>query len=142
MTGASEIAGGTVASHNSVARGANFILLTVTLFERISHANVRFVVPIVSCLRWMREAQEGSRGAASRASYSVSLESPIACHAEAVCEGRSILLRWLRFRRGFLSFAWAFPSLWSGTSTNSTDFVLLFGSGRGALATFLAELLF
>jgi hypothetical protein len=31
----------------------------------------------------------------------VSRESPIACHAEAVCEGRSILLCCrLRFRRG------------------------------------------
>ncbi len=88
----------------------------------------------------MREAQEGSRGAASRAWHSASRESPIACHAEAVCEGRSILLCWLRFRRGFLSFAWAFPRLWSSSVTNSTGFLLLFGSGRIAVATFLAFL--
>jgi len=54
----------------------------------------------------------------------------------------SVLRCWLRFRRGLLSFAWAFPRLCSSSITNSTDFLLLFGSGRGALATFLAELLF
>src|SRR5882724_6970519 len=85
----------------------------------------------------MRETQEGSRGAASRASYSVSRQSPIACHAEAVCEGRSILLCWLRFRRGCLSFARRFPRLCSSSVTNSTA---LFGGGRSALATFLAFL--
>src|SRR5213080_4548993 len=71
---------------------------------------------------------------------SVSRESPIACHAEAVCEGRSILLCWLRFRRGSFSFARPFPRLWSSSVTNSTDFLLLFGSGRSAPATFLASL--
>ena len=60
--------------------------------------------------------------------------------AEAMCEGRSILLCWLRFRRGCLSFARPFPRPWSSSVTNSTDFVLLFGSGRIALATFLAFL--
>jgi len=74
--------------------------------------------------------------------HSVSPESPIACHAEAMCEDRSILLCWLRLRRGFLSFAWPFPRLCISSITNSADFVLLFGSGRGALATSLAELLF
>jgi len=44
-TGASEIAGTAVASHNSVAREAPFILFTVTLCGRISHANVRVVIP-------------------------------------------------------------------------------------------------
>jgi hypothetical protein len=71
----------------------------------------------------------------------VSRESPIACHAEAVREGRSILLCCrLRFRRGCLSFAWPFPRLWSSSVTNSTDFLLLFGGGRIAPATFLAFL--
>src|SRR4029077_3991118 len=45
---------------------------------------------------------------------------------------------WFRFRRGCLSFAWPFPGLWSSSVTNSTDFLLLFGSGRIAPATFLA----
>src|SRR6266487_4291327 len=72
--------------------------------------------------------------------HSASRESPIACHAEAVREGRSILLCWLRFRRGCLSFAWAFPRLWSSSVPNSTDFLLLFGSGRIALAPFFAFL--
>src|SRR6266487_5332424 len=72
--------------------------------------------------------------------HSASPESPIACHAEAVREGRSILLCWLRFRRGCLSFTWAFPRLWSSSVTNSTGFLLLFGSGRIALAPFLAFL--
>src|SRR5437660_1535697 len=67
-------------------------------------------------------------------------ELPIACHAEAVREGRSILLCRLRFRRGSLSFAWPFPRLCSSSVTNSTYFLLLFGSGRIALATFLAFL--
>src|SRR5436190_12752164 len=71
---------------------------------------------------------------------SVSRESPIACHAEAVCEGRSILLCWLGFRRGSLSFAWPFPRLWSSSVTNSTSFLLLFGNGRLALAPFLSFL--
>ena len=66
--------------------------------------------------------------------------APIACHAEAVREGRLILLCGLRFRRGSLSFAWLFPRLWSSSVTNSTGFLLLFGSGRIALATFLAFL--
>src|SRR5438067_2499496 len=66
--------------------------------------------------------------------------SPIVFHAEAVREGRSILLCWLRFRCGCLSFAWPFPRLWSSSVTNSTDFLLLFGSGCIALATFLAFL--
>ena len=70
----------------------------------------------------------------------MSSQSPIACHAEAVCEGRSILRRRLGFRRGFLSFAWPFPRLWSSSVTNSTGFLLLFGSGRIALTTFLAFL--
>src|SRR5207248_5842271 len=71
--------------------------------------------------------------------HSVSPESPIACHAEAVCEGRSILRCWLRLRRGCLSFAWRFPRLCSSAVTNSADFLLLlFGSGRSAPATFLA----
>ena len=60
--------------------------------------------------------------------------------AEAMCEGRSILLCWLRFCRGSLSFAWPFPRLWSSSVTNSTDFLFLFGSGRIALATFFAFL--
>src|SRR5437867_8052956 len=64
--------------------------------------------------------------------------APIACHAEAVREGRLILLCGLRFRRGSLSFAWLFPRLWSSSVTNSTGFLLLFGSGRIALAPFLA----
>src|SRR5206468_11314683 len=34
----------------------------------------------------------------------------------------------------------AFPRLWSSSVTNSTGFVLLFGSGRIALAPFLAFL--
>src|SRR5882672_684264 len=59
----------------------------------------------------------------------VSPESPIA-----------ILLCWLRFRRGCLSFAWPFPRLCSSSVTNSTDFLLLFGGGRIALAPFLAFL--
>ena len=65
----------------------------------------------------------------------------IACHAEAVYEGRSILLCCrLRFCRGSLSFAWLFPRLCSRPVTNSTGFLLLFGSGRIALTTFLAFL--
>src|SRR3989442_6263331 len=52
----------------------------------------------------------------------------------------AILRCWLRFRRGCLSFAWRFPSLWSSSVTNSTGFLLLFGSGRFALAPFLAFL--
>src|SRR6266496_551777 len=55
-------------------------------------------------------------------------------------KGRSILRRRLGFRRGFLSFAWPFPRLWSSSVTNSTGFLLLFGSGRIALTTFLAFL--
>src|SRR5260370_22384482 len=52
-----------------------------------------------------------------------------------------ILLCWLRFCRGSLSFAWPFRRLWSGSVTKSTDFLLLFGSGRrSALAPFLAFL--
>ena len=47
---------------------------------------------------------------------------------------------WLRFRRGCLSFAWPFRRLWSSSVTNSTDFLLLFGRGRSALAPFLAFL--
>src|SRR5439155_16925737 len=70
----------------------------------------------------------------------VSPGSPIACHAEAVCEGRSILPCSLRFRRGSLSFARPFPSFWSSSVTNSTGFLLLFGSGPIALAPFLAFL--
>src|SRR6266516_1107980 len=70
-----------------------------------------------------------------------SRKSPIACHAEAVCEGRSNLRCWLRFGRGCFSSAWVFPSFWSSSVTNSTDFLLLFESGRSALATFLAQLL-
>src|SRR5206468_7803738 len=66
--------------------------------------------------------------------------APIACHAEAVREGRLILLCGLRFRRGSLSFAWPFPRLWSSSVTNSTGFLLLVGRGRVALATFLAFL--
>ncbi len=58
--------------------------------------------------------------------------------AKAVCEGRSILLCWLRFRCGALAFAWPFPRLWSSSVTNSTDFLFLFGSGRIALAPFFA----
>ena len=50
----------------------------------------------------------------------------------------SILLCRLRFRRGCLSFTWPFPRLWSSSVTNSTDFLLLFGSGRIALTPFLA----
>src|SRR5947199_9875650 len=69
-----------------------------------------------------------------------SRKSPIACHAEAVCEGRSNLRCWLRFRCGALAFAWPFPRLCRSSVTNSTDFLLLFGSGRIALATFLAFL--
>ena len=65
---------------------------------------------------------------------------PIACHAEAVREGRSILLCRLRFRRGSLSFALPFPRLWTSSVANSTGFLLLFGSGRIALATFFAFL--
>src|SRR6266581_1273342 len=67
-------------------------------------------------------------------------EAPIACHAEAVCEGRPILLCSLRFRRGFLSFARPFPRLWSSSVTISRNFLLLFGSGCSAPATFLAFL--
>jgi hypothetical protein len=48
--------------------------------------------------------------------------------------------RWLRFRRGCFSFAWPFPSLWSSSVTNSTDFLVLFGRGRIALPPFLAFL--
>src|SRR5206468_9214250 len=66
--------------------------------------------------------------------------APIACHAEAVREGRLILLCGLRFRRGARSFAWLLPRLWSSSVTNSTGFLLLFGSGRIALTTFLAFL--
>jgi len=77
---------------------------------------------------------------ASREWHSVSPESPIACHAEAVREGRSILLCRLRLRRGALAFAWPFPRLRSSSVTNSTGFLLLFGSGRIALAPFLALL--
>jgi hypothetical protein len=44
----------------------------------------------------------------------------------------------LRFRRGALSFAWLLPGLCSSSVANSTDFLLLFGSGRIALAPFLA----
>ena len=73
--------------------------------------------------------------AVANAWHSVSPESPIACHAEAVCEGRSILLCSLRFRCGSLSFAWPFPRLCSSSVTNSTA---LFGGGRSALASFLA----
>src|SRR5206468_4126003 len=69
-----------------------------------------------------------------------SRKSPIACHAEAVREGRSILLCWFRSRRGALSFAWRFPRLCRSSVTNSTDFLLLFGGGRIALATLLAFL--
>src|SRR5436309_7841425 len=69
-----------------------------------------------------------------------SRKSPIACHAEAVCEGRSNLRCWLRFRCGALAFAWPFPRLCRSSVTNSTDFLLLFGSGRIALTTFLAFL--
>src|SRR5207253_6500361 len=47
---------------------------------------------------------------------------------------------WLRFRRGSLLFAWPFPRLCSSSVTNSTDFLLLFGSGRIALPPFLAFL--
>ena len=54
-----------------------------------------------------------------------------------MCEGRSILLCWLRFRGGSFSFTWPFRRLCSSSVTNSTDFVLLFGSGRSAPATFL-----
>src|SRR5437870_2223078 len=43
----------------------------------------------------------------------------------------------LRFRRGALPFAWPFPRLCRGSVTNGTA---LFGSGRSALATFLAFL--
>jgi hypothetical protein len=67
----------------------------------------------------------------------------IACHAEAVCEGRSILGRWLGFRRcGCLSFAWPFRRLCNSSVTNCTDFLLLFGRDGSAitLATFLAFL--
>src|SRR5205823_8715607 len=46
----------------------------------------------------------------------------------------------LRLRRGALAFAWPFPRLRSSSVTNSTGFVLLFGSGRIALAPFLAFL--
>jgi hypothetical protein len=49
-------------------------------------------------------------------------------------------LRWLRFRRGSLSFTWPFPRLWSSSITNSSDFLLLFGSGRSAPSTFPAFL--
>src|SRR5439155_14862034 len=52
----------------------------------------------------------------------------------------SILLCWLRFRCGALSFAWPFPRPCSSSVTNSTGFLLLFGSGRIALAPFLAFL--
>jgi hypothetical protein len=52
----------------------------------------------------------------------------------------SILRCRLRFRRGCLSLAWPFPRLCSSSVTNSTDFLLLFGSGRIALAPFLAFL--
>jgi hypothetical protein len=60
--------------------------------------------------------------------------------AEAVCEGRSVLLCRLRFRGGSLSFAWPFPRLGRSSITNSRDFLLLFGSGRIAPAPFLAFL--
>ena len=53
---------------------------------------------------------------------------------------RGLLRCWLRFRCGCLSFARPFRRLWSSSVTNSTDFMLLFGSGRSALATFLAFL--
>jgi hypothetical protein len=49
-----------------------------------------------------------------------------------------ILRCWLRFRCASLSFAWPFPSLWSGSVTNSRDFLILFGDGRIALARLLA----
>ncbi len=78
--------------------------------------------------------------ALSLSNGSAAIAAPIACHAEAVCEGRSILRRRLRFRRGFLSFARRFPRLWSSSVTNSSGFLLLFGSGRIALAPFLAFL--
>jgi len=55
-------------------------------------------------------------------------------------KGRSILLCWFRLRRGSLSFAWLFPRLWSSSVTNGTGFLLLFGSGRIALAMLLAFL--
>ena len=64
--------------------------------------------------------------------------SPGAWKATVRCEGRSIL--YCRFRRGSLSFAWPFPRLCSSSVTNSSRFLLLFGSGRIALATFLAFL--
>ena len=40
-----------------------------------------------------------------------------------------------------LSFAWPFPSLCSSSLRNSTGFLLLFGSGRIALAPFIAFLM-
>src|SRR6266566_7210469 len=52
----------------------------------------------------------------------------------------SILLCRLRFRRGSLSFAWPCPRLCSSSVTNSTGFLLLFRSGRIALAPFFAFL--
>src|SRR5438477_12159159 len=51
-----------------------------------------------------------------------------------------VLLCSLRFRCGSLSFAWPFPRLCRSSVTNSTGFLLLFGGGRTALATFLAFL--
>jgi hypothetical protein len=47
---------------------------------------------------------------------------------------------WLRFRPGSLSFAWRFPRLCSSSLTNSRHFLILFGSGRIALAPFIAPL--
>jgi hypothetical protein len=52
----------------------------------------------------------------------------------------SISGRRLRFRRGCFSFAWPFPRPCSSSVTNSTGFLLLFGSRRIALAPFLAFL--
>ena len=75
-----------------------------------------------------------------RGAFGVPRITAIAYHAEGVCEGRSILRCWLRFGRGSLSFARRFPRLWSSSVTNSTGFLLLFGSGRSALPTFLAFL--
>jgi hypothetical protein len=49
------------------------------------------------------------------------------------------LLRWLRFRRGFLSFAWPFTRLCCSSVMSSGD-LLLFGGSPIALATFLASL--
>src|SRR5437764_455902 len=63
----------------------------------------------ISGYGWVAHAN-ASPARTSRVAFGVP-DSPIACHAEAVREGRSILLRWLRFRCGCLSFAWPFPSL-------------------------------